>query len=129
MFFIAYAFKGQAHVFAERVKIVCHSSCRTSAILNILSPEFDYKFRILWLIYQRKSALHRKLASKSCIKYACCRMMTFSKLIFQQILSGTLLAQIKIRNYDQTVDKPSHRDGFFEYPSHMFWMRNKKIEF
>ena len=34
MFFIAYAFKGQMHVFAGRVKIVGHSSCRTSAILK-----------------------------------------------------------------------------------------------
>ena len=34
MFFIAYAFKGQVHVFAGRVKIVSHSSCRTSAILK-----------------------------------------------------------------------------------------------
>ena len=31
--FIVYAFKGQVHVFAGRVKIVSHSSCRTSAIL------------------------------------------------------------------------------------------------
>ena len=34
MFFIAYAFKGQLHAFAGRVKIVSHSSCRTSAILK-----------------------------------------------------------------------------------------------
>ena len=34
MFVIAYAFKGQVHVFAGRVKIVTHSDCRTSAILN-----------------------------------------------------------------------------------------------
>ena len=33
MFFIAYTFKGQIHVFAERVKIVSHLSCRTSTIL------------------------------------------------------------------------------------------------
>ena len=32
MFFIAYAFKVQVHVFAGRVLIVSHSSCRTSAI-------------------------------------------------------------------------------------------------
>ena len=41
MFFIAYAFKGQVHVCAGQVKIVSHSSCRTSAILknlNFLSP-------------------------------------------------------------------------------------------
>ena len=23
----------------------------------------------------------------------------------------------------------SHRDGFFEYPQHMFWLRNKKTDF
>ena len=35
MFFIVYAFKGQVHVFAGRVKIVSHSYCRTSALLKI----------------------------------------------------------------------------------------------
>ena len=34
MFFITYGFKGQVHVFVGRVKIVSHSSSRTSAILN-----------------------------------------------------------------------------------------------
>ena len=34
MFFIAYAFKGQVHKFAGRVKTVSHSSCRTSAIFK-----------------------------------------------------------------------------------------------
>ena len=24
---------------------------------------------------------------------------------------------------------PSHRDGYFEYPQHMFWLRNKKNNF
>ena len=38
MFLIAYAFKGQVHVFAGRVKIVSHSSCRTSAILKYICP-------------------------------------------------------------------------------------------
>ena len=38
MFFIAYAFKGQVHVFAGRVKIVSHLSCRTSAILKYFCP-------------------------------------------------------------------------------------------
>ena len=37
-FFIAYAFKGQVHVFAGRVKIVSHMSCRTSAILKFFCP-------------------------------------------------------------------------------------------
>ena len=48
MFFIAYTFKEQAHVFAGQVKIVSHSSCRTSAILKYLSPEMGKKiFTIL----------------------------------------------------------------------------------
>ena len=34
MFFIAYGFKGQVHVFAGRVNILSHSSCRTSTILK-----------------------------------------------------------------------------------------------
>ena len=25
--------------------------------------------------------------------------------------------------------EPSHRDGSFEYPKHMFWLRNKKIKY
>ena len=25
--------------------------------------------------------------------------------------------------------EPSHRDGSFEYPQHMFWLRNKKVNF
>ena len=38
MFFIAYAFKGQVHVFAGLVKLVSDSSCRTSAILKYFCP-------------------------------------------------------------------------------------------
>ena len=38
MFFIAYAFKGHVHAFAGRVKVVSHSSCRTSAILKYFCP-------------------------------------------------------------------------------------------
>ena len=38
MFFIAYAFKGHVHAFAGRVKVVSHSSCRTSAIFSYFCP-------------------------------------------------------------------------------------------
>ena len=41
MFFIVYAFKGQVHVFAGQVKIVSHSSCRTSAILKYFCPLYS----------------------------------------------------------------------------------------
>ena len=42
MFFIVYAFKGKVHVFAGRVKIASHSSCRTSAILKYICPLFFF---------------------------------------------------------------------------------------
>ena len=38
MFFIAYTFNGQVHVFEGQVNIVSHSSCRTSAILKYVCP-------------------------------------------------------------------------------------------
>ena len=38
MFFVAYAFKGHVHAFAERVKVVSHSSCRTSVIFKYFCP-------------------------------------------------------------------------------------------
>ena len=38
MFFIAYAFKGQVHVFRGQVKYVSHLSCRTSAIMKYFCP-------------------------------------------------------------------------------------------
>ena len=38
MFFNAYAFKGQVHVFAGWVKILSPSSCRTSAIFKYIVP-------------------------------------------------------------------------------------------
>ena len=38
MFLIAYTFKGQVHVFTGFVKIVSHSSCRTSAIVKYFVP-------------------------------------------------------------------------------------------
>ena len=51
MFFIAYAFKGQVHVFAGRVKIVSHSSCRTSAIFKYFFP-LDMDMHKLRLIFK-----------------------------------------------------------------------------
>ena len=49
MFFIAYAFKGHVHAFAGRVKVVRHSSCRTSAIFKYFCPlnnVFFFRMRI-----------------------------------------------------------------------------------
>ena len=44
MFFIAYTSKGQVHVFAGRVKIVSHSSCRTSTILKYFCHLPDHTY-------------------------------------------------------------------------------------
>ena len=46
MFFIAFAFKGQVHLFAGRMKVVSHLSCWTSTIQCIeifLSPDLPNK--------------------------------------------------------------------------------------
>ena len=44
MFFIAYTFKGQVHVFAGRVKNVSRLSCRTSAIMKYFCPPIVLEF-------------------------------------------------------------------------------------
>ena len=46
MFFIAFTFKGQVHVFAGRVKSVSHSSCRAIAILKYLCPLKSFIYSI-----------------------------------------------------------------------------------
>ena len=52
MFSFAYAFKGQVHVFEGRVKIVSHSSCRTSAILKYFCPLICcWRFWILFFTF------------------------------------------------------------------------------
>ena len=47
--FIAYTFKEQVHVFAGRVKIVSHLSCRKSAILKYLCPLVSSSLDLYWL--------------------------------------------------------------------------------
>ena len=90
MFFIAYTFKGQVHLFAVRVKIVSHSSSRTSAIFKYFCPLKGYgipgsplpgshlshmlKFKIIsFTLYM--------LDNFSCF---CCRLLTFFKINFFQ---------------------------------------------
>ena len=46
MFFIAYTFEGQVHVFAGRVKIASHSSCRTSENCKSLVLQDKYNIEI-----------------------------------------------------------------------------------
>ena len=56
-FFIAYAFKGQVHVFAGRVKIASHSSCRTSLILKYFCPLNSSKLCIYRVSYMSDRVL------------------------------------------------------------------------
>ena len=46
MFFIAYTFNGQVHVFAGRVRIVGHSSCGKSTILEYFCPLLQGSYRL-----------------------------------------------------------------------------------
>ena len=49
MFFIAYAFKGQVHVFAGWVKLVSHLSCRTNALLKYFCLLMIFAY---WIVYE-----------------------------------------------------------------------------
>ena len=51
MVFNTYTFKGQVHVFAGRVKIVSHSSCRTSAILKYICPLLVYAKKVSYMYF------------------------------------------------------------------------------
>ena len=64
MFFITYAFKGQVHVVAGPVKIVSHSSCRTSAILKYFCPlslSFSNKMLVL------RTGIHKTASSDEAV--------------------------------------------------------------
>ena len=61
MFFIAYAFKREMHVFAGQVKIVSYSSSRTSAILKyFLSPGDHTCFHALTFARFREMCLNTR---------------------------------------------------------------------
>ena len=60
MFFIAYPFKGQVHVFAGRVKIVSHTSFRTYTILKYFCP---LAFLSAIELRQGRQILHLELSS------------------------------------------------------------------
>ena len=40
-----------------------------------------------------------------------------------------IFLSINLNMYFWCSKEPSHRDSSFEYPQHMFWLRNKKIVF
>ena len=42
---------------------------------------------------------------------------------------GIIFLSISLNMCFGCSKEPSHRDGSFEYPQHMFWLRNKKINF
>ena len=60
MFLIAITFKGQVHVFSGRVKIVSHSSCRTSAIFKYFCPLAQISY--LSLIFPHSSSFLSSLS-------------------------------------------------------------------
>ena len=64
MLFIAYDFKGQTHVFAGRVKIVSHSSCRTSAILKYFCPLLS-SYVTSWICWGQAESIRRLLPGHS----------------------------------------------------------------
>ena len=81
MFFIACIFKGPVHdiVFAGRVKIVSHSSCRTSTILKYFCPLRSHTF--LEIDHKRISTVIFLLSADS-FKKGCCQLQV---KVFAQI--------------------------------------------
>ena len=59
MFFIAYTFKGQVHVFAGRTKNVSFLSCRTSALGRITrGSHITYHTLTFFIAYTFKGQVH-----------------------------------------------------------------------
>ena len=50
-----------------------------------------------------------------------------SKNILRKI--AIIFLSISLNMCFECSNEPSHRDGSFEYSQHMFWLRNKKINF
>ena len=42
---------------------------------------------------------------------------------------GIIFSSISLNMWFGCSKEPSHPDGSFKYPQHMFWLRNKKIKF
>ena len=50
------------------------------------------------------------------------------KNLFERTI-GLIFLPINLNMCFGCSKEPSHRDGSFEYPQHMFWLRNKKNNF
>ena len=52
---------------------------------------------------------------------------SYAKKIEHKI--ATIFLSITFNVYFGCSKEPSHQDGSFEYPQHVFWLRNKKKSF
>ena len=72
MFYIANTLKGQVHVFAGCVKIVSHSSCRTSIILKYICPLYHTFFNFETHLNDFKKSVRRRTGRMSF--HSCCKI-------------------------------------------------------
>ena len=56
------------------------------------------------------------------------KTIDLDKLIFERKIVNIFLP-ISFNIYFGCSKEPSHGDSYFEYPQHMFWLRNKKVVF
>ena len=71
-----------------------------------------------------KTVSHLSCRARAILKYFCplIRIVEATKITFISL-------PINLNMYFGCSKEPSHRDGSFEYPEHMFWLRNKKNNF
>ena len=61
-------------------------------------------------------------------KYTCINKQVRINKIFEHKFVNIFLT-ISLNICFVCSKEPSHRDGSFEYPQHMFWLKNKKMNF
>ena len=79
VFFIAYAFIGEVHVFAGKVKIVRLSSCRTSAILKYFCPLKSYYSLVFFIAYAFIGEVHVFAGQVKIVRLSSCRTTAILK--------------------------------------------------
>ena len=58
-----------------------------------------------------------------------CIYIGLDEQIFFELEIVTIFLPISYNICFGCSKEPSHRDGSFDYPQHMIWLRNKKINF
>ena len=97
-----------------------------------LDGSSEYPQRMFWL---KNKKINFLLGTLNHIQYEL--LISSKSSVVISILTHSLLVAIFVNIFLPISlnmcfgcsKEQSHRDGYFEYPQHMFWLRNKKINF